>query len=282
MTTPFPFVAGAVLTAAELNAITTLPINDQTDDYTLVVGDVGKRVIMNKGTANTVTVDDSIFAESDTIFIANKGAGTSTITAGAGVTINSASGLALVTSQSGQLVALSASSFLFVASDVSVTGAGLTKISTNTLSASASCIFTGLAAGTYRIQGALNASTTANILARFRESSTDKATDYVGYYYGRSNGAISGSTGSTSILIDVTGSQAANKQSFFSFDFYIIGAGTAAFINGQSNGADTANIDSPRSIGFGAHNISMTACDGINILLSTGTMTGQVTIYSYA
>jgi hypothetical protein len=64
MTTPFPFVAGAVLTAAELNAITTLPINDQTDDYTLVVGDVGKRVIMNKATANTVTVDDSIFAES--------------------------------------------------------------------------------------------------------------------------------------------------------------------------------------------------------------------------
>jgi hypothetical protein len=48
MTTPFPFVAGAVLTAAELNAITTLPINDQTDDYTLVVGDVGKRVVMNK------------------------------------------------------------------------------------------------------------------------------------------------------------------------------------------------------------------------------------------
>jgi hypothetical protein len=47
MTTPFPFVAGAVLTAAELNAITTLPINDQTASYTLVVGDVGKRVIMN-------------------------------------------------------------------------------------------------------------------------------------------------------------------------------------------------------------------------------------------
>jgi hypothetical protein len=95
MTTPFPFVAGAVLTAAELNAITTLPINDQTDDYTLVVGDVGKRVIMNKATANTVTVDDSIFAAGDTIFIANKGAGTSTITAGAGVTINTSGSLAL-------------------------------------------------------------------------------------------------------------------------------------------------------------------------------------------
>jgi hypothetical protein len=121
------------LQASQLNAITTLPINDQTDDYTLVVGDVGKRVIMNKGTANTVTVDDSIFATGDTIFIANKGAGTSTITAGAGVTINSASGLALVTSQSGQLVALSASSFLFVASDVTATS-GVVQVKSTTKS----------------------------------------------------------------------------------------------------------------------------------------------------
>ncbi|NBW22467.1 MAG: hypothetical protein EBR82_82420, partial [Caulobacteraceae bacterium] len=86
MTTPFPFTAGQTLTAAQLNAITTLPINDQTASYTLVVGDVGKRVIMNVATANTVTVNNSIFAAGDTIFIANKGAGTSTITAGAGVT----------------------------------------------------------------------------------------------------------------------------------------------------------------------------------------------------
>jgi hypothetical protein len=160
---------------------------------------------------------------------------------------------------------------------------GLTKISTNTLSASSTCIFTSLAVGTYRIQGALNASTTATILARFREGGTDKATGYAGGYYGRiAANAISGITGTTSILIDATGNQAANKQSFFSFDFYIYSAGTAAFINGQSNGADTANADSPRFIGFGAHNISMSACDGINILLSSGTMTGQVTIYSYA
>jgi hypothetical protein len=113
MTTPFPFVAGAVLQASQLNAITTLPINDQTDDYTLVVGDVGKRVIMNKATANTVTVDDSIFAAGDTIFIANKGAGVSTITAGAGVTINTSGSLALAQYGGGTLIALSASTFTF-------------------------------------------------------------------------------------------------------------------------------------------------------------------------
>ena len=113
MTTPFPFVAGTVLTAAKLNAITTLPINDQTANYTLVVGDVGKRVIMNVASANTVTVNDSIFAAGDTIFIANKGAGVSTITAGAGVTINTSGSLALAQYGGGTLIALSASTFTF-------------------------------------------------------------------------------------------------------------------------------------------------------------------------
>ena len=116
MTTPFPFVAGTVLTAAKLNAITTLPINDQTASYVALVGDVGKRIVMNVASANTVTINNSVFAAGDTIFIANKNAAT-TITAGAGVTINSASGLELAQYQSGTLVALSASSFLFFESD---------------------------------------------------------------------------------------------------------------------------------------------------------------------
>lgn len=113
MTTPFPFVSGAVLQASQLNDITNLPINDQTASYTLVVGDAGKRVIMNNAGATTITVNNSVFTTGDTIFIANKGAGTSTITAGAGVTINTSDSLALAQYQSGSLVALSASSFLF-------------------------------------------------------------------------------------------------------------------------------------------------------------------------
>jgi len=116
MTTPFPFTQGQVLTAAQMNAITTLPINDQTASYVALVGDVGKRIVMNVASANTVTINNSVFAAGDTIFIANKNAAT-TITAGAGVTINSASGLELAQYQSGTLVALSASSFLFFESD---------------------------------------------------------------------------------------------------------------------------------------------------------------------
>ena len=113
MATPFPFGSGNTLLASQLNAITTLPINDQTASYVALVGDVGKRIVMNVATANTVTIDNSIFAEGDTIFIANKGAGTSTVTAGAGVTINTSSSLALAQHGGGTLVALSASVFTF-------------------------------------------------------------------------------------------------------------------------------------------------------------------------
>ena len=119
MTTPFPFTSGQVLTAAQMNAITTLPINDQTDDYTLVVGDVGKRVVMNKGTANTVTVDDSIFAAGDTVEVLNKGAGATTLSAGAGVTLNGLS-LVLLQYQAASVVFLSASSALVFPSGGSV------------------------------------------------------------------------------------------------------------------------------------------------------------------
>jgi len=96
MTTPFPFVSGTVLTAQKLNDITNLPLNDQVASYTALVGDAGKRIVMNVASANTVTFNNSVFAVGDTVEVLNKGAGATTITAGAGVTLN---GLSLVLSQ---------------------------------------------------------------------------------------------------------------------------------------------------------------------------------------
>lgn len=113
MATPFPFGSGNVLTAAQMNAITTLPINDQTASYTAVVGDVGKRIVMNVASANTLTINDSIFGVGDMIFVANKGAGVTTLTAGSGVTINPSGSLALAQYAGGTIVALSASVFIF-------------------------------------------------------------------------------------------------------------------------------------------------------------------------
>jgi hypothetical protein len=113
MTTPFPFVSGQVLTAAQLNDIQNLPISDKTASYTLLVGDVTKRTIMNSASATTITVDDAIFTVGDVIQVANKGAGTCTITAGAGVTINTSGSLALAQYGGGYLLCLSASTFTF-------------------------------------------------------------------------------------------------------------------------------------------------------------------------
>jgi hypothetical protein len=68
---------------------------------------------MNSASATTITVDDAIFTVGDVIQVANKGAGTCTITAGAGVTINTIGSLALAQYGGGYLLALSASTFTF-------------------------------------------------------------------------------------------------------------------------------------------------------------------------
>jgi len=113
MTTPYPFVAGAVLTAQQLNDIQNLPISDKTTSYTLAVADAYKRTMMNSASATTITVNNSIFTVGDVIQVANKGAGTCTITAGAGVTINTSGSLALAQYGGGYLLCLSASTFTF-------------------------------------------------------------------------------------------------------------------------------------------------------------------------
>ena len=121
MTTPFPFVSGAVLTAAQLNAITTLPVNAQTANYTLVVGDVGKRVQMTNAGSTTITVNTGIFAAGDTIWIQNMGAGTCTITAGT-ATVGTASSLALAQYGGGTLVFQSASAATFFSQQAATYG----------------------------------------------------------------------------------------------------------------------------------------------------------------
>jgi len=113
MTTPYPFVSGAVLTAQQLNDIQNLPISDKTASYVLDVNDAYKRTMMNAAGATTITVNDSIFTVGDVIQVANKGAGVCTITAGVGVTINTSGSLALAQYGGGYLLCLSASTFTF-------------------------------------------------------------------------------------------------------------------------------------------------------------------------
>jgi hypothetical protein len=95
MATREVFVANQILTAAEQNALATamIAINAQVASYTAVLTDDGKLVTMSNASANTFTVPPNssvAFGIGTQINIAQLGAGSTSIVAGAGVTINSA------------------------------------------------------------------------------------------------------------------------------------------------------------------------------------------------
>ncbi|CAB4174492.1 hypothetical protein UFOVP957_48, partial [uncultured Caudovirales phage] len=89
------FVAGAVLTAANLNtafnALTIRTVTGTSD--TLVLADNGGGVTYSNASATTATIPPNAsvaFATGTKIVLVNLGAGVVTVTAGAGVTVNGA------------------------------------------------------------------------------------------------------------------------------------------------------------------------------------------------
>jgi C4-dicarboxylate-specific signal transduction histidine kinase len=95
MATRQSFTAAQVLTAAEQNALATamIAINAQTGaSYTTVLADDGKLITVSNASANTLTIPPNssvAYGIGTQINIAQLGAGQTTITAGAGVTLNS-------------------------------------------------------------------------------------------------------------------------------------------------------------------------------------------------
>ena len=110
------FTAGQVLTAAQMDSLQANDYNwtvsTKTASYVLVAADKGTRVVMNAAGATTITVNTSIFAAGDTLFIQNINSGTCTITAGT-CTVNTAGSLALAQWQGGVLYFTSASTAIF-------------------------------------------------------------------------------------------------------------------------------------------------------------------------
>ena len=96
MATRQDFTAGQVLTAAELDAVATamIAINAQTGTtYTTVLADDGKLITCDNGSAIALTIPPNssvAYGIGTQINIMQLGAGTVTITAGAGVTLRSA------------------------------------------------------------------------------------------------------------------------------------------------------------------------------------------------
>jgi hypothetical protein len=80
-------------------ATKNLTLDRKTASYTLVAGDNNKLIEMNVATANTVTINNSVFTAGNQILVSQYGAGQVTFVAGSGVTLRSPSGKTKTTGQ---------------------------------------------------------------------------------------------------------------------------------------------------------------------------------------
>lgn len=105
------YTVGQTLTAAQMTQLQadvySPTVSVKTASYVLVAADAGTRIEMNVGTANTVTVNTSLFTAGDTLIISNKGAGQTSITAGT-ATVSSAGLLTVDQYANGELYFVSA------------------------------------------------------------------------------------------------------------------------------------------------------------------------------
>lgn len=111
------FTTGQVLTAAQMTSLQQTAMGGgeataKVASYVLLAGDAGTTVIMNSGSATTITVNTALFAAGDTVNIQNIGAGICTVTAGT-ATVNTAGSLALNQYEGGVLYFRSTSAATF-------------------------------------------------------------------------------------------------------------------------------------------------------------------------
>jgi hypothetical protein len=101
------FTTGQVLTAAQMTSLQQTAMlggstTVKTASYVLVAADAGTTVAMSAAGATTITVNTSLFAAGDIVFIQNRGAGACTVTAGT-ATVVTAGSLILPTNDAGIL-----------------------------------------------------------------------------------------------------------------------------------------------------------------------------------
>lgn len=139
------FTTGQVLTSSQMTALQlndyNQTVNAKVASYTLVASDAGTRITMSNASSTTITVNSSLFAAGDTLFITNIGAGTATITAGT-ATVSTGSSLALAQYDSGSLYFTSTGVAIWQKYDTGAGGGGggMTLLSTTTLSGTSTVI----------------------------------------------------------------------------------------------------------------------------------------------
>lgn len=194
------FTTGQVLTAAQMTALQLNDYNQTVSakvaSYVLVAADAGTRITMSNAGATTITVNTSLFAAGDTLFITNIGAGACTITAGT-ATVSTASSLVLAQYDSGRLY--------FTSTGVAIWEkyAGATTVGFNT-----GYTYTGGAEGTTGTTYAGLTTATATTVT----TGTKALVTVTAYIYNNSNIATTGCHGFVGYAISGATTVAASDQ----------------------------------------------------------------------
>ena len=182
------FVTGQVLTAGQMDALQANDYNQTVSakvaSYVLVAADKGTRVTMSNAGATTITVNTSLFAAGDTLFITNIGAGACTITAGT-ATVSTASSLVLAQYDSGRLYFTSTGVAIWekYQGAAAASSNGLTLIKTASFSAvtDTGTTFDGVFTSTYStylVEIAWRSSANAEFYYKVRSGTTTYSTNY--------------------------------------------------------------------------------------------------------
>jgi hypothetical protein len=279
-TTPYPFVANAILTASQLNSTFNIPVSTKTASYTLVAADAGTRVVMNSASATTITVNTSLFAAGDNLQILNIGAGVCTVTAGT-ATVGTSGTLALVANAGGTLYFTSTGVSVFQATGVAASASGLVYITgaaftSQTTVSMAAGTFTstyknytvildvttggsGDSEVTFRVNNAGSPRTAANYYAARTRVSSGGTQTVTGYSAATSAGLIVGSgTSGDGVTIQVYDPTNASQ--------YTIWSGLGGF-QGSSN--------------FGGQYFVQESTDGVTFIFAASS-TGFYRVYGYS
>ena len=277
------FTAAQVLTAAQMNAVQgndyNQTVSTKTASYTLVAADKGTRVVMNVASANTVTVNTSLFSAGDTLVIQNIGAGVTTVTAGT-ATVSSAGPLAIPQYGSGTLYFTSAGVAIFFPSAGPAPSSALTLI-TNTSFSGSTVTLSNVFSATYqnylvKMSNVISASSTPRLRFRFG-AGTDH--NYNLLYYGPNSTGNVESFGSAVNYIDVgqISSNANPFQNFVNANIFSPFLSIPTGLDGFSGGYSTTMM---RCTGIEQAEASYTdlvlSNDGASI-----SMSGSIQVYGY-
>lgn len=282
------FTTGQVLTAAQMTSLQQTAMGGgsttaKTTSYVLTAADAGTVVQMNAAGATTITVNTALFSAGDAVEIQNIGAGVCTITAGT-ATVSTAGSLALTQYEGGKLYFNSASAAVFFDYVQSSGASGLTLVSATTFSAVSSHSVDSIFTSTYKYYRAVlkfTASGLNTMTVRFRASGTSNSS--ANYY------SVNRSTDSAGTN-EYVGSIAATSISLLgkyntdfngvSFDILDPQAALDKIITGTafSRGSQTGGL---ATVNFGGAFNSSSAMDGLELIASSGTISGTLKIYGY-